>query len=1386
MSKREIGEVARVNKGGGTAEYLVRLAHGEMVIVPHSLIRPARMTLLPKGSRILVTHQLGQVESATTDLTYTVTGVVGQPSKALQEAAYVIDLSQGGSVRLEKAQIQGHPPARSLIPGAVLEMMFENGSVSGARLVREHDRAVVQRIDPLKKTVTVRADHGDSFTIRLDAAALRQILTGERLEIEIEYSPEGKRKIALQRPAGRETGPRPSPAPSEKPPASQPAPKRKSPGRAQAQPDSLGLNSMVVAEAIGLDPVELARVKHAGHRFEIVSFLEKHARDDLIEWYRLKGGRPERFAQPEVPLQALIQRAVRSALPEFRGFYQHQARALDSIRRDRSLVIVTQTASGKTLSYNPAVFEYLASNPNGHVLYVFPLNALMMDQVEKVNDLVAALQKEKVRVTAAHLKGGMAPAEREAVARSCPNIIATNPEMLTFMLGAANGAWRPFFAGLKYVVVDEVHSYRGLLGVHMTGILRRLLLACRGLGSDLRFILSSATVSNPLDLASRLTSLPETDFDLVGPEEDGSRQADKHWLVLNSDWGARGTRFGNYQEVAAEVFVEMLLAKNADGNPSPLNTILFCRSIREVKSIGRLVNQRLEQRAPQLKYKVKSYVSAELSIEVKREIYEGLRSGRFLGVISTNALEAGIDIGRLDACIIAGFPYSVMAMRQMAGRVGRVDEGIVMFIPFPLSSLDQYYRDHPDLLLEQPPEVFVVDPHNPYIARKHINAAALLKGISETDLRRYWGEQGLEIARQALQDGVMRFRNGTWSGTRRNYQDADDVYAVNNIRSNIQRPYAVCLENGQACQAGAQCFTQSGQNCPNRITLLDQQYVYRDCHPGAVYESTDRRLFRVTRLDDAARVAWVQELPEESLERTFVEADIEIELNGEPRAHKTIANGVELAWGDATVTRLFTGYYRYSLQPARRCRSCRKEYEDQTLVCPICRRSTELFYTRSKAERQDFPPPSNQGFRIVLKTVACWLAVTPNLESGLESCSPCRLPGDQNRVQVWLKQPLKWDRLPDRLRLSEAEKDGIARYHAAASQQVAQARLAQADTLLFPGVYGQCLLAELRKLAPESRALELYQFLTGYPVTDDLRHICRQCQRSVLLPAMHTLEHAVSARYPSVALGDRSDIGAFTTLGHAATGSPAIFWFDNYEGGLGAAEKVYEFFTRLLASGLEAMRSCTCTTLEGCPRCTYIPDCAEGNADLSKPAGILLISRLLNQAEFPGLHPFIYRKKRAAEFAQRYKENETAPFAHGWGEEAPPPVQLDPYQLLRIQRQVHEVVATKAFEARSREILDETPPVSASQLNEAYQSVIRSRLLKDWQIRLDATPYEILEILPAANLKMTQQIYRVIAMQVHPDSNPGRAAWANEMMKQVNAAYDQVIKEKSDPWKRDR
>ena len=186
----------------------------------------------------------------------------------------------------------------------------------------------------------------------------------------------------------------------------------------------------------------------------------------------------------------------------------------------------------------------------------------------------------------------------------------------------------------------------------------------------------------------------------------------------------------------------MLLSRDADGKPSPLNTILFCRSMREVRAIGRLVDQRLEQRAPHLKHKVKSYISANLTIDVKREIYNGLRSGALLGVISTNALEAGIDIGSLDACIIAGFPFSVMALRQMAGRVGRKEEGVVLLHPLPAQLAGP--------VLQRPPRPAARPSRrrSSWSIRRTPTSPASTStrppsppGSSESDLRRYWGER---------------------------------------------------------------------------------------------------------------------------------------------------------------------------------------------------------------------------------------------------------------------------------------------------------------------------------------------------------------------------------------------------------------------------------------------------------------------------------------------------------------------------------------------------------------------------------------------------------------------------------------------------------------------
>ena len=236
------------------------------------------------------------------------------------------------------------------------------------------------------------------------------------------------------------------------------------------------------------------------------------------------------------------------------------------------------------------------------------------------------------------------------------------------------------------------------------------------------------------------------------------------------------------------------------------------------------------------------------------------------------------------------------------------------------------------------------------------------------------------------------------------------------------------------------------------------------------------------------------------------------------------------------------------------------------------------------------------------------------------------------------------------------------------------------DAHLFPGIYSHCLLHSLRSKASEGRSLEIFAGITGYPVTDELRHICRKCQSSVLMPALHTLEHTVLMRYPSIALGDMSDLSAYTTLGHSGTGQSTVFWFDNFEGGIGAAEKIYEKFTGLLEASAEGIVTCPCNSLEGCPRCSHTSGCSERNENLSKPAALELINLLTGKTYALGYFSFAYRKKQEKEFSEAYAGNQTAPRPHGMGEEAPyqgPEAPPDPHHLLRIQRQIHAPVLKK-------------------------------------------------------------------------------------------------------------
>ncbi|MBE3038246.1 MAG: DEAD/DEAH box helicase, partial [Chloroflexi bacterium] len=591
MSLRtEPGTIIAAIKTGGPY-YQVMLDSGSVVIVSQEQVQPPRATLLAKGARLLIAHDLGVVQWVSSDLqrglpvqVVKLRGRVTAVIAGAQEVTYRVQL-QSGLPRLVPAHLVTPQVGRELLVGAILELTVVDEALTAARLLSEKLAVTIQAIDVERRIVNVAGGQRERLKVRLPSGEdIGQLKVGGRLEMEYTYDGEGQRRVALSPPQPT----RPLKGPEIVPPRQEPASPVKPEGSAGRQVAEKKHALPLAAEYYGLDPSYLAARQREGHRFEIMAFLNEHKQDGLVEWYRMRAEKNARFASPIQPLAAGLQTALRSADPAFVEMYNHQARALDCLRAGHSLVIVTPTASGKTLCYNPAIFERFAKGEDAHALYIFPLNALMTDQKQKIDELRQGLAQQGLQVEAEVLRGGLGKDRRIAIAHRSPNIIAANPEMLSVMLDEASQQWASFFASLKYIILDEVHAYRGIFGMHMAGLLRRLQLTARRSGASPQYILSSATVSNPLDLAVRLTGLPEASFDLLDERSDGSQQACKHWAVLNPDWGTRYSDYHGYLTVAALTMVELLCGKDARGHPAPLNTILFARSISDVNRAYRM------------------------------------------------------------------------------------------------------------------------------------------------------------------------------------------------------------------------------------------------------------------------------------------------------------------------------------------------------------------------------------------------------------------------------------------------------------------------------------------------------------------------------------------------------------------------------------------------------------------------------------------------------------------------------------------------------------------------------------------------------------------------------------------------------------------------------
>jgi len=389
-----------------------------------------------------------------------------------------------------------------------------------------------------------------------------------------------------------------------------------------------------------------------------------------------------------------------------RDLYTHQRQAVESVLKGENVCVVTPTASGKTLCYNIPVLNSLLQNKDARALYLFPTKALSQDQVNELQNTIDTLE---VKIGTYTFDGDTPASARRAV-RNAGHIIVTNPDMLHSGILPHHTIWMRLFENLEYIVIDELHHYRGVFGSHLANVVRRLKRICEFYGSKPKFICCSATIQNPQEMAERIIEEP---VKLV--DDNGAPAGEKHFLfynppVVNAELGIRESAVKVASRVAIRLFSK------------DVQSIVFARSRLRVEILTTYIKEAVAKMRKDAS-KVRGYRGGYLPTE-RRAIEKGLRDGEILTVVSTNALELGIDIGSLDVCIMTGYSGSVASTWQQAGRAGRRSDVSLVILVASSAPLDQYIIQHPEYFFEQTPESATVDPNNLIIASSHIKCAA--------------------------------------------------------------------------------------------------------------------------------------------------------------------------------------------------------------------------------------------------------------------------------------------------------------------------------------------------------------------------------------------------------------------------------------------------------------------------------------------------------------------------------------------------------------------------------------------------------------------------------------------------------------------------------------
>jgi DEAD/DEAH box helicase domain-containing protein len=552
---------------------------------------------------------------------------------------------------------------------------------------------------------------------------------------------------------------------------------------------------------------------------DILGTLVAHYRtDEVLTCLRQIPAREAKFR----PMPDWVSRELSDAYlaKGIKELYSHQAATADLVHKSKNVVVVTPTASGKTLCYNLPVLNAVLENPDTRALYLFPTKALAQDQLAELHDLATRLEDRFGVFT----YDGDTPQDARKAIREHGHIVLTNPDMLHTGILPHHTKWMRLFENLRYIVLDELHTYRGVFGSHLANVLRRLRRVARFYGSNPQFICCSATIANPGELASQLI---EREVNVV--EENGAPSGENLFAFYNPPMVNRNLGIRrSYINEATRVAKELLGRK--------LQTIVFANSRLHTEVLLTYLQQANPPRPGQPE-PVRGYRGGYLPGE-RREIERGLRDGKIRGVVTTNALELGIDIGSLDACVMAGYAGSIASTWQRAGRAGRRSGTSCAVFVASSAPLDQFIVQHPDYFFGSSPEHAHIQPDNLEILVNHLKCAAFELSLSPDD--RLGSVDLPELCERLAEAGFLQRSGGNWHWVQESYP-ADTISLRSVTSDNFVIIDITAGENGK----------------PEVIGEVDFSSALTTVHPKAIYIHQGQQ-FHVERLDFDHRKAYVK------------------------------------------------------------------------------------------------------------------------------------------------------------------------------------------------------------------------------------------------------------------------------------------------------------------------------------------------------------------------------------------------------------------------------------------------------------------------------------------------------------------------------------------------